>query len=234
MSVIVVDSSTIISCAVNCLIWIFDRLQQKGNRFVVPASVKREIVDQGLASQKYKYEAIRVMRYTLKGTFEVDKRDIKNEASRILNYANTSFTINGNPLKILQDADAEVVALAKKINADAIATDERTLRMLVENPEAMKPILEEKFHAKVGVNENSLRELSNIIKGVPVMRSVDIITTAFMAGIFEETEGYCKNVIPNCRKELIQGLLFALKFSGCAIAFEEVNEYVNLAIGGKL
>ena len=41
MSVIIVDSSTIISCAMNCVMWVFDELKQKVFREMCFEAVNR-------------------------------------------------------------------------------------------------------------------------------------------------------------------------------------------------
>ena len=69
MPVLVVDSSTIISCASNCIMWVFDELKKKGFEFVVPKGVEKEVIYSGLNTLKYKYEAIRVMRHFITKSF---------------------------------------------------------------------------------------------------------------------------------------------------------------------
>jgi len=69
MALFVVDSSTIISCAANCLNWIFDELRKKDFTFIVPKGVEQEVIYSGLSSMKFKYEAIRVMRHFITKSF---------------------------------------------------------------------------------------------------------------------------------------------------------------------
>lgn len=229
MAVLVVDSSTIISCAMNCLMWVFNELKSRGFRFVVPKGVKDEVIDSGLRSKKFKYEAIRVMRYFSSGIFEEHDMDVRSEASEMLSYANSSFYIKHNPLRILQQADAEVAVLARKINADAIVTDEKTLRLLVEAPDFVKKILERKFHERVTVNERALHSFNRVFEGISVVRSVDLIALAYDIGIFDEMVAKCQ--LPNkkrCGRDVLEGVLYALRFSGCAVSFKEIEEYVNL------
>lgn len=234
MTVIVIDSSTIISCAVNCMLWVFDELKAKGVRFVVPAGVKHEVIDSGLSSQKFKLEAIRVMHHFSNKTFEEYDGDLKAETSRLLGWSNSSFYIRNKQLSVLQDTDVQVAVLAKKIGADAILTDERTLRLFIENPDSIKKFLESKFHEKVTVNENALHSFTEYMHRIPVMRSAELIVYSFENGIFDPTLKRCATSgIPNCQREVISGLLFALKFAGCAISFEEVNDYVNLVMRKK-
>jgi len=229
MAVIIVDSSTIISCAMNCLMWVFDELSKKGIQFIVPKGVKKEIIDSGLHSKKFKYEAIRVSRYFSKGIFKESEEEIKKETSEMLRYANSSFYIKHNPMRILQKADAEVAVLAKKIKADAIATDEKTLRLLVEAPDSIKKILEKKFNSKVEVNEKELYNFNKEFKNIPVVRSVDLIALAYSMGIFEDTvKRFCPNRNRQCKMEIIDGLLYSLRFSGCAVSFKEIEDYVNI------
>jgi hypothetical protein len=234
MTLIVVDSSTIISCAMNCLLWVFDELRGMGHRFIVPTSVKDEVIDSGLRSQKFRFEAIRVMHHFVNGTFEIYKGDLKKETSELLEYANSSFYIKNRQLKVLQDADAEVAALAIKERADAILTDERTLRMFVENPDAIKEFLQRKFHSAVRTDEDSLHRFAKYMASMPMVRSADLMVYAFENGVFGPTIERCNaSGMKDCKKNIISGLLFALKYSGCAISFEEVNDYVNLMLRKK-
>ena len=234
MTVVVVDSGTIISCAMNCILWVFDELKQQGIRFIVPAGVKNEVIDSGLKSEKFKYEAIRVLHHFVNGTFESYDEDLSKETSELLSYANSSFYINNKQLKVLEDTDAQVAVLAKKLNADALLTDERTLRLFIENPDAISGFLQNKFHTKVEVNEKSLHRFSDYMENMPVIRSVDLVVYAIENGVFDPTIKRCsivKNI--DCRKEIIRGLLYALRFSGCAVSFEEINDYVNLVLRDK-
>jgi len=229
MAIVVVDSSTIISCAMNCLMWVFKELKQRGFRFIVPIGVKKEIIDSGLSSERFKYEAIRVSKYFADETFEVYKNEIKRQTSELLNYANSSFYIKGNPLRILQEADAEVAALAKHINADAILTDERTLRLLIEAPDLIKGNLERKFHERVKVNEKMLHSFGKGFEKIQIIRSVDLMALAYYLGIFDQLMKKCYiSEIKDCEKTTIEGVLYALKFAGCAVSFKEINDYVNL------
>ncbi len=229
MAVLVVDSSTIISCAMNCLLWVFKDLKERGFKFVVPKGVKREVIDSGLNSKKFKYEAIRVMEYFNNGVFEEHEMDVKSEASEMLGYANSSFYIKHNPLKILQQADAEVAVLAKKIHADAIATDEKTLRLLVEAPDFIKKMLEHRFHENIESNKDALYNFSRVFEGINVVRSVDLLALAYNLGIFDKIAKSCNiSEKKKCSRDLLEGILFSLRFSGCAVSFKEIEDYVNL------
>ena len=230
MPTIVVDSSTIISCAMNCLLWVFKELKSEGIRFIVPKGVKRELISSGLNSKRFKYEAVRLLEYFSDGTFEVYDKDLKKEASELLSYANSSFYIKNNPLKILQEADAEVAVLGDKINADAIATDERTLRLFAEAPEEIQKMLEHRLKSNVRTDKKMLRGFTKIVGKMQVVRSVELMALAYSKGIFDKL---MKGGIPKdekIKKDTVEGMLFALKFSGCAVSFKEINDYINLLL----
>ena len=228
MTVFVADSSTIISCAINCLMWVFEKLNKEGIKFVVPEAVKKEVIDSGMKSKKYKYEAIRVLEYFAKGVFEVYTGDIKKETSEIQNYANTSFYIKNKPMRIIHEADAQVLALAQKINADGILVDEKNMRLLVEHPERLRGHLEKKFHSKTKMIEKNIRLLQKLCGDKEIFRSADLIAYAYKRGAFDEIINTCIVKEKDCKKEILEGLLFALKFAGCTISFSEINDYVNL------
>ena len=183
MPTFVVDSSTIISCASNCILWMFDELKQKGFRFVVPKDVEREIVSSGLKTLKYKYEAIRVMHHFVNGSLESYGDDVRQKAQELLRYANSSFRIKNRYLKVLQEADAEVAVLAKEINADGILTDERTLRLFFEDPDFLQKLFNHRFHTKVQVDKNNVYKIRDLLGDIKVFRSVDLAAQAIDTGI---------------------------------------------------
>jgi len=228
---IVVDSSSIISLAMNCLLWVYDELKNKNIEFLVPTSVRNEVINSGLESQKYKYEALRVMHHFANGTFKAISVEDKELVSKLIHYANSSFYIQNKPLKVLQEADVEVAVVAKQIGAKAILTDERTLRMFLENPENIKEMLKERYKSEIKVNENALLKFKELIGSIFVLRSTEIIAFALEEGIFDPTINRCNlesNI--NCKKEIIEGILYSLKFSGCAVSFDEISQYIPLIL----
>ncbi|MDD5182028.1 MAG: hypothetical protein PHC66_02540 [Candidatus Nanoarchaeia archaeon] len=230
MPTVVVDSSTIISCAANCILWMFDELKKKGFKFIVPKGVEQEIISSGLKTLKYKYEAIRVMHHFINGSLVSHPKNMQQKASELLKYANSSFRVKNQYLKVLQEADAEVAALAKEINADFILTDERTLRLFFENPGSLEKLYEHRFHTNVQTDRDNLAKLKQMIGDIPVFRSVDLAAYAIDAGIFNLSISNASKYDRESRKHVIEGVLYALRFGGCGVSFEEIQEYVNLLL----
>lgn len=233
MPTFVVDSSTIISCASNCILWMFDELKNRGFRFIVPKDVEREIVSSGLQTLKYKYEAIRVMHHFVNGTLETYEKDVKQKAQDILRYANSSFRIKNQYIKILQKADAEVAALASEIGADAVLTDERTLRMFFEDPDSLQKLFSHRFHTDVKVDKNNVYKIRELLGDIPVFRSVDLAAHAIDEGIFKLSIDNAAKYDKDAKKHVIEGVLYALRFGGCGVSFEEIQDYVNLLLRKK-
>ena len=85
--------------------------------------------------------------------------------------------------------------------------------MLVEKPENLKELLEKKMHTNVKLKESNFKEFN----GFKIIRSTELIYIAYKKGLI------------NLRgKEVLDALLYALKFKGCAISSEEIEEIKNI------
>ncbi|MEM4714046.1 MAG: hypothetical protein QXQ79_00685, partial [Candidatus Nanoarchaeia archaeon] len=98
----------------------------------------------------------------------------------------------------------------------SLAIDERIARMLVEDINSLTNWLEQKFHAKVGVNKKAQKNWLDFSENLPYcIRSAELAVEAWR-------EGFLQNL------DQLYGLLWALKFSGCAITEQEINTYIKL------
>ncbi len=215
MSVFVVDSSTIISLSINCLLNIFDKFKERGHRFIIPVWVYDEVVKNSIRIQRFAFEGYRIKKRVEEGIFEVYHGKISQQAREFLSYINRSFYAKNNPIRIIHPADAEAMILAKRIG-DALIVDERNMRMVTENPEGMQKLLERKLHRHIRVDKKNLKEALSFIEDLPVLRSVDLVCVAWKDGL-----------IPYDSKDVLKSILLSLKFSGCAISFDEINQYLN-------
>jgi hypothetical protein len=107
-----------------------------------------------------------------------------------------------------------------KENADTFMVDERTARLLVENPSALKPWLEHKLHTSVRIDSKAMEQWSSKISDrfIP-LRSAEFAMAAWEKGILGDD------------KDVLFGLLWALKFAGCAITEEEIDFYMQKTRG---
>ena len=143
----------------------------------------------------------------------IQDKEITNLMFKLMNSANTMFVGNGNEIQLIHQGEASCLALSKLMNErkikNVLAIDERTTRMLVEKPGNLKELLEKKLHAKIKLRESNFQQF----KGFKIIRSTELMYLA-----------YKNNLIRWEGKEILDALLYALKFKGCAISSEEIEE----------
>lgn len=224
MKAIVMDASTVITLATNCLFWVMKDLRKKtGVRFIIPDFVEEEVVKRPLHMNRFRLEGFRVHYRILDGTFEViHDEKARDHAMSVISAINNTFSAKGKAIQLIHKGEAEVLTLAKKIGAKFVGIDEKTTRILIENPMEIKKWLERKLHTDISVNKKNLDKFTNEFKHLKVLRSCDIIAYAYKNGYFSHM---LKRGLKG--KTLIQGLLWALKFKGCAIMEKEINQYIG-------
>lgn len=225
MKSLVFDAGPVISLTINDLTWILDSLKPrfKGD-FIITEAVKKELVDKPLSTKRFEFGALRVLRYIKKKTLKVIKdEEIDDKTKYLLDLANSCFSINGQNLKIVQYGEIETLALALKIDAEAVVIDERTTRLLIEDPKKLLKILSHKLHSKVHVNALNLRKIKKEIGKIKVIRSIDIIIIAYKLGMLDM-------YIPDLkegRKILLDAVLWGAKLSGCSVTNKEIEQLIK-------
>ena len=213
MSTFVVDSSTIISITLNCLLDVFTKFHERGHRFIIPKWVYDEVVTRPIKSERFGFEAYRIKKKVDEGVFEIYQGAISDEANKFAKYINNSFLVDHHPIKIIHPADSEGIILARRIG-DALIVDERNMRMVIENPRGIQKLLQHKLHRNIIVNEKNLENALSYVKDLPVLRSVDLVSILWKEKMLD-LDG----------KDELEKILYSLKFSGCAVSFNEIREY---------
>ncbi|RLG21198.1 hypothetical protein DRN74_02920 [Candidatus Micrarchaeota archaeon] len=211
---IICDSSSIISLADTCLINILEEINAE---FIIPQSVKREIIDDPLQTHRFMFNAARIRELVDKGVIKVYPESLKSDAKEFMAMANNIFEHNGKRIKIIQRGEAEAFICLKKTGANILLCDERTMRELIENPESIVETLKERMNIDVKMNENIVEEIKKRATGVKVIRSSELFAYAYEKGLVKP-----KNA------EVLEGGLYALKFSGCAISQKDIEQYKSL------
>lgn len=222
--VIIFDSGTIINFALNGLFQEIEELKKIFNgKFLITKEVKREIIDKPIEIKKFELEALKIKELLDKKIFEmpasigINEEQLTKETEVINNKANSIFLARGNYIHIVDLAESSCLALSKKLNSlnieNLIAVDERTIRILSEKPENLVKILESKLHTKIVFSQEKLYEFRefNFIRSTEIMYIV-----------------YKKNIIKIKDKRLLDALLYALKYHGCSISDEEIQEIKKL------
>ncbi len=233
MKCIVFDSSTLISIATNNLLWVLEELKKKyGGEFYITPAVKDEIIDYPLLTKKFKLEAVQILSLIFQGVLKVyESPTLKKDAQQIVSLANHMVLSGGKPITLLQEGEIEALALALELDADLLAVDERTTRVIIEDPEKLASLMGKKTQRHISLNEDLVAQLLEKIHGLKVARSVELLLIAFDLGILERYVSNIKNFPNNLQMELIEGLLWGLRFKGCSISEKEINEILDLYKG---
>lgn len=213
------DSSTLISLATTCnLHWLQQLKKAYGGEFYITQTVKAETIERGLNSLRFKYEAIRLKSLLESGVLKIyDENSISNEINNLMSLINNTYLIDGRPLNIVQIGEITALAGCLKEKADALAVDERTTRLVVENPAALQELFSKKLHTKVYVSKENLRSWEDLVsEKLTIIRSAELAMVAWK-----------KNLLFEKSTNALAGILWALKFAGCAISENEIDLYTK-------
>ena len=226
MRSMIFDAGPIISLATNNLLWILDPLKKKfKGEFYITDAVKRELVDVPLETKKFKFEAIQVQKLIEDGVIKIyDDSTIKEKATGLLEFANHVFRAFDNYMKIIHYAEMSVLAAAMSLKSDAVVIDEKTTRLLMEEPNVMLNIMKKNMHSSIGLNESNLKQFRNSTKDIHTIRSVELVTVAYEQKLLD---GFVTD-IPDARKNLLESVLWGVKLNGCAVTREELERIIKL------
>jgi len=229
---IVFDTSSIISLASNSLLWVMDELKKKfKGHFLIPSAVKREVIDAPLQSKKFKLEAMQVLSEVVKGNIEIFDHDneVQKEINELSIAANTIFIARGNFIKVAHSGELSAIAIARLLGSDAVVIDERTTRVLIEEPQKLADLLEAKLHTPISINKESLRVFRAKVDGLTVLRSCELGVIAYEMGLFDRyaLSGEEKYV-ENPKLTVLDGVLWGLRLRGCSISTEEIDAILKL------
>src|SRR3989344_109926 len=105
------------------------------------------------------------------------------------------------------------LGLAQQEIESIIAIDERTTRVLFEKPENLKDLMSSKLHREITLDTSKLKNTSQF----KFIRSSELVYMAY------------KNKFLKLRdKHALEALLYATKFKGCAISWEEIKQLKRL------
>ena len=230
MKSLVFDSGPLISLTMNNLLWLIKPLRKHfRGEFVIPESVKSELVDGPLKTKKFKFEAFQVQEYISNGTLKVlPDRNQREEATELLALANSCFTSNGKPLSIVHYAEISCLVAAKNRRASAVVMDERVTREFVESPRRILALMLKKLHATVRMNRAAVRDFAKRTDGIKIIRSAELAAVAFEKGMLDRYESPAAGL---GSKTVLESVLWGLKLDGCAINESGIKAIMTTATG---
>lgn len=227
---LVFDTGPIISLTVNNLLSTLEKLKERySGRFVIPESVKDELVDEPLRTRKFMFEAMQIQRLISTGVLEVvEDNDTKELTLELLRLANNSFAAKGKAVQVVQYGEMASIAAAKLLDAEALVMDERITRELVEHPKHLADLMERRLHTAVIMDGNSISLLQQYTSKTKILRSVELASVAFEAGLLDRyIAAGEEKAIPQVRQKLLESVLWGLKMNGCAVSGKEIEQIIS-------
>jgi len=223
--IFIFDASSLINLTMNGLEDILPKLKNKfKGKFIMPESVKYEVIDRPMNIKKFKLGALKLRDLLKKRVLELPSSlkikggELNKKAKSIEKLADKSFSTRDKFIELIQAGESECLALSlicqEKGIQSMIVVDERTTRMLVEKPENLKKVFEKKLHSNIVLHPETLPKLPKI----KIIRSAELIWLAHKMKLIEF----------NANGELLDALLYASKYKGCAISRQEIEELKKL------
>ena len=229
MKSLVFDTGSIISLAMNNLLWILKPLKKKfGGDFLMPSGVKYELIDRPLNINRFKLDAVVIRDYLMEGVFKlVSNNEVEKKAKYLLDLANNVYFARDRPIKIVHKAEMDAISLVLHYGSGALVLDERTLRLLIEDPEGLGKVLTRRLRTKVKIDNDALNRFRKEAGKVDIIRSTELVVVAYDLGVMNKYITVGKKVHNEFRKDMLSGALWGLKYKGCAISVNEINEILR-------
>jgi hypothetical protein len=218
---LIFDAGALITLSMNGLTEELRKLKTVFNgSFLITQQVKSEVIDKPLTIKNFELEAFRTKKLLDDGILELaedygfDNFKIEEKAREIMGIANSFFQGPRESINIVHLGEASCLALSKMLSEkkvkNVIVIDERTTRMLIEKPGNLEELLSRKLHARI----KTVKKNFEYFKNFQVIRTAELIYVAWRKGLIEIKDGIL----------LLDALLYALKFKGCSISHEEIEE----------
>jgi hypothetical protein len=221
---IVFDSGTLINFAMNGLFEEFKELKQMFNgKFLITKEVKGEIIDRPITIKRFELEALKLQELLeenvleMPSAFGIDETKISQMTKQFLDVSNNTFFGKENAIHIIDLGEASCIALSKLLDEknikNVISVDERTIRVLCEKPENLLALLQKKLHTEITAKKENFK----FFQGYRFIRSAEFMYLLYKKGIIK-----LKN------HNVLDALLYAVKFKGCSITDEEISQMEKL------
>jgi hypothetical protein len=151
MSTIIFDSSTLISIGGCCLYGTLIKIKERNPdlRLIIPKGVVSEVIDIGTKVTKFAWSSSRIQRLVNDGIIEIMDITDKQKYTEFEENINNIFKTNHGNIEIMQRGEIEAIILMNELNADCLAVDELTTRLLIEKPQDLERLTERRYKTQV-------------------------------------------------------------------------------------
>src|SRR3989338_5246466 len=218
MKALIFDSGPLINFSMSGLLYLLEELKRRfQGKFFITEQVKYEVIDRPIKVPKFELGALIIKNMLSKNIIElpsslnIDSNSIKKQTFALLEIANKCIEAGGKQINIVSEAEISCLALSEELSKrniqNIIAIDERTTRILGEKPKELEEFMSKKLNARV----DFVCEL-NTFKNFKFIRSTELVYVAYKKGLLN-LEG----------QNLLEALLYATKFHGSSVSFDEIN-----------
>lgn len=221
--ILILDAGPIINLSINGLLEIFEKIHQNGIIIAITNYVYQEVVDRPSHIPRFELGALRVKELVEKGVikFATDlglaQAEIESETQRWLKIANSAIRYENHFIEVVSIAEISCIAVSSLLNKknidNIIGIDERTTRILFEKPENLRELMSSKLHRNITLYTKDLEKTRQF----RFIRSSEIVFMAYKKGLIQIRD-----------KHALEALLYATKFKGCAISWEEIEQLKKL------
>lgn len=224
MKALIFDSGTLINLSLNGLLYILESMKKNfDGKFLITEAVKYEVIDRPMGIEKFELGALRVEALLDSGIIElpeamgISSSLIKEKTKDFMSSANSALEYKGQGVKIVSEGEMSCLALSAELEKKGISTiisiDERTTRILCEEPRNLENIMSAKLHQRLQTRMSKLQLFSKF----KFIRTSELVYVAYKKGLIN---------IPG--KKALEALLYATKFKGASISFEEIDQLKKL------
>ncbi len=223
MKFLILDAGPLINLSMNGLLNIFEKIKSLNISIITTSHVHQEVVNRPLNIPRFELGALKIKELIDKKVIQfpeeigINLQELEQETQRLLRIANSAIITNGKNIEVVSIAETSCLALSslltKKGSPNLIAIDERTTRVLFEKPENLKELMSNKLHRKISLNLNEIKNFNKF----KFIRSSELVYVAYKKGFVNLND-----------KRALEALLYATKYKGCAISWEEIDQLKHL------
>ncbi len=217
--VLILDAGPLINLSMNGLLEIFENIKKMGINIVITNYVYQEVVDRPANIPRFELGALRIKELIEKGIIQfatdlgIASQEIESETQHMIKLINCSIKSENHCIEIVSPAEISCLAVSKILSGreinNIIGIDERTTRVLFEKPSNLKDLMSNKLHRSINLNTKEIENLGHF----KFIRSSELVYMAYKKGFIELKD-----------KRAIEALLYATKFKGCSISWEEIEQ----------
>ena len=129
-----------------------------------------------------------------------------------MTIANATVSARNRWVNIVSNGEISCLALSKELTNEKIdnliAIDERTTRILAEKPENLERIMSSRLHQMIRLKHDNFKFFQNF----KFIRSTELVYVACKKGIIKIRD-----------PRALEAALYATKFHGSSVSFEEID-----------